>query len=102
MAVVTVATMTIKPGRMEDYVEVARKTKAVYEKYGGKNVRLLSAVVAGEATGTLVFLSESDSLAAGAELLEKFVADPEAPRTRYTSAGPIASLQMAFWVDVPL
>ena len=46
MAVVTVSTLTIKPDRMEDYVEVARGFKASLEKGGATNVRLLAAVVA--------------------------------------------------------
>jgi hypothetical protein len=102
MAVVTVATFTIKPDRMEDYLENTRKAKAIFEKFGARNCRLLSAVVAGEATGSLAFIAESDDFAAQSALRENAMADPEMPRTVNTSAGPIASAHVAIWVDIPL
>ena len=102
MAVVTVATMTIKPDRMEDYLDNARKSKAIMEKHGAKNVRLLAAVVAGEATGTLAFISEADGPAAQGAFTKQYMADPERPRTLNTSASPIASAQITMWVDIPL
>ena len=87
---------------MDDYLEGARKSKAVFEKHGGKNVRLLGAVVAGEATGTLAFIWEADGPAAHGAVVEKALADPELRSTANSSAGPIATYQITLWADIPL
>jgi len=103
MAVVLVSTLTIKPDRMEDYVELARRFKASAEKHGARNVRLLAAVVAGEATGTLAFLSEYDDFAASGGVADRVYADPvRMLRTTSTSDSPVASFQMSQWVDILL
>ena len=104
-ASLSVTTLTVKPDRFEDYLEYARQTKAVMEKCGARNIRLLAALVAGEATGSLVFSWEADGPVASATVVEKVFADPEglalamAPNT---SSGPIASYQQTIWGDVPL
>ena len=103
MAVVTVSTLTVKPDRFEEYLDLARKAKAIEEKCGGKNVRLLAALVAGEATGSLVFIYEADDFAANGAVGDKFFADPEAVAMMSTgTASPVASYQVTQWVDVPL
>ena len=104
MAVVTVATITLKPDRYEEYVEkVARPAKAISEKAGAKNVRLLAGLVAGEATGSLAFISEADDYAAAGALMQKTMADPEIRAMMSTgTASPLASFQVTQWVDVPL
>jgi hypothetical protein len=104
MAVVTVATTTVKPDRYEEYVEqVARKAKAINEKNGAKNVRLLAGLVAGQATGSLVFISENDDWAAMGATFDKNLADPELIAMLSTGEGsPVASYQVTQWVDVPL
>ena len=54
MAVVFVTTLTVKPDRFEEYLEEnARKAKALVEKHGGRNSRLLAALVG----MSLVFLA---------------------------------------------
>ena len=104
MAVVTVTTLQIKPDRMQDYIEqVARKAKPILEKYGVRNCRVLSAVVAGEATGTVVFTAETDDFAGVGAALDKLMADPEGAELMSTSsASPMASYQTSLWVDIPL
>jgi hypothetical protein len=103
MAVVTVAPTTIKPDRYEDYLEVVRKAKAVVEKNGGKNVRVLAGMVAGEATGSFVFISEADDFAAAGAQLDKNLADPTMVALMSTGpASPLARFQVSMWVDVPL
>ena len=100
-----VATTTVKPDGYEAYVEVARKSKAIIERCGGKNIRLLAALVAGEATGSLVFIFEADDLAAYGAVGDKFVADPAGQAlaaSANTSGSPIASQQQTAWVDIPL
>jgi hypothetical protein len=105
MAVVSVTTLTVKPDRYEDFLVDARKIKAVIERLGAKNVRLMAALVAGEATGTFAFIGEADDFAAYGAVQDKLLADPEAQpilASANTSAGPASSVQSAIWVDVPL
>ena len=105
MAVVYVGTSSVKPDRYEDFVELNRKTKAVVEKHGGKNVRLLAALVAGEATGSFVLTIEADDFSAIGAATDKIFADPEFQAlfaSLGTSASPISgTTQGSYWVDVP-
>jgi hypothetical protein len=103
MAVVTVATVTVKPDQFEEFVENARKGKAINEKHGAKNVRLLAGLVAGEATGSFAYILEADDFAAFGAVLDKILADPEMrPIMSTGSTSPTASYQTTLWVDVPL
>jgi hypothetical protein len=104
MAVVTVTTLTVKPDRYQEYLDqVARKAKPIIEKAGGKNVRLLAGLVAGQATGSLVFIFEADDFSAFGATSDKFLADPEFVALMSTgTASPVASYQATMWVDVPL
>jgi hypothetical protein len=76
MAVVSLTTFTAKPDRFEDAVADVRKVKAIFEKLGARNVRLLAALVAGEATGILAFTFEANDFASQGALQDKFYADP--------------------------
>ena len=105
MAVVFVATGTVKPDRMEHYLDGARKTKAVMEKQGAKNVRVLAAVAAGEATGSWAFIYETDDLTAFGASFDKMFADPDvaaASSPENVAANMVAGIQTTIWVDVPL
>jgi hypothetical protein len=105
MAVVSVSTLIVKPDRYEDYLDFVRKTKAIMEKHGAKNVRLLAGLVAGEATGSFVFTFEANDFAAWGAVGDKFFADPEGQAlaaSMNSSVGPISSQQQTVWVDVPL
>jgi hypothetical protein len=105
MAVVSVTTLTVKPDRYEDFLETSRKAKAILEKSGAKNVRLLAALTAGEASGSLATTWEADDFAAQGAVLDKFLADPEGLAlltSTNTTAGPTAGFQSTIWVDVPL
>jgi hypothetical protein len=91
--------------RLEDYVEEARKAKTLLEKHGARNCRLLSGVVAGEATGGVVFTCEVDDFAGAGVVLDKFLADPEGlavMASTNAADGPVAGYQTAFWMDIPL
>ena len=86
---------------------MARKFKAIFDGYGGVNCRLLSAVVGGEATGTVAFTTEVDDWAAFGVLMQKLYSDPEAMALISSSTsgdGPAVDgrAQVALWVDVPL
>jgi hypothetical protein len=103
MAVANVTTITVKPDRYQDWLEVARKARTLIEKYGGKNIRVLAGLVAGQATGSLVYISEADDFAAAGGVLHKILPDPVGREVMSTgSASPTAGYQTTFWVDVPL
>ena len=105
MAVAEVTTLTVKPDRLEAYVDRARKFKAAIEREGAKNVRLLSAVVAGEATGSLAFIAEYDSFAAAGAGIDALMASAQGAESYaviQSSESPVENVQTAFWVDVPL
>ena len=75
------------------------------EKHGAKNFRLLAALVAGEATGSLARLYESDDFASSGAGQDNFFSDPDgmALMAKATSsASPNASYQSTLWLDVPL
>jgi hypothetical protein len=105
MAVVSVTTLSVKPDRYEDFLETTRKAKTILEKSGARNLRLLAALTAGEATGSLAMTWEVDDFAAQGAVLDKFLADPEGLAlisSTNTTAGPTAGFQSTIWVDVPL
>ena len=100
MAVVSVATFTVPPDRMEEFIEAIRKGKVLTEKHGGRNCRLLSAVVAGEATGSMAFVTEVDDFAGWGAVNDGFFGDPEGSALVALAAS--MGYQSALWVDVPL
>ena len=103
MAVLSASTIIVKPDRYQDFVENSRKGKAIIEKSGGKNVRLLAGLVAGEATGSFVFTFEADDFADYGVVMGKTMADPEIRSVMSTgTASPTAGYQTSLWVDVPL
>ena len=103
MAVLSVTTLTVKPDRMGDFVEQARKAKAILEKHGGRNCRLISGVVAGEATGAFVFTVEADDFAGMGAVQDKVMTDPDAAAIMTLgTANPAAGYQISYWVDIPL
>ena len=105
MAVVSVTTFTVKPDGFEDALADLRQTKAVVEKAGGRNVRLLAALVAGQATGSMAFITECDDFSAIGAATDKILADPEGQAIlakANTSAAALLNAQGAYWVDVPL
>jgi hypothetical protein len=77
MAVVNVTTMTVKPGGWTKMVEDSKKAKAILEKYGAKNVRLLVPISGAEPSGTAHSTFEADDLAALGKVLDSIFADPD-------------------------
>jgi hypothetical protein len=105
MAVVSVTTFSVRPDGYEDALADLRKTKAVVERCGGKNVRLLAPLVAGAATGSMAFITEADDFGAIGAATDKILSDPEGQALMAkanTSTSALGSVQGAYWVDVPL
>jgi hypothetical protein len=77
MAVMSVTTMTVKPGGWDKMVEDAKKAKVILEKYGAQNVRLIAEVAGATPSGTAHTVYEAADLAALGKVLDSVYADPE-------------------------
>ncbi len=105
MAVVSVTSITIRPGTYEAFLETNRKAKAILERCGAKNLRLLGTLVAGQATASFALTWEADDHASYGAVMDKFLADSEgqALLMQATSPdGPTASFQGSIWSDIPM
>ncbi len=105
MAVVSTTTITIKPDKYEAFLATSRDAKAILERCGARNVRLLGTLVAGEATGSFVTVWEADDFAAYGAVMDRFLADPDGLAllmATVTTDGPTAAFQGSVWVDIPL
>jgi hypothetical protein len=103
MAVVTTTIIQVRPDRWDEFVEQTRKGKAIVERAGAKNVRLLAGLVAGQQTGSVVFTSEADDFGAAGQVMDKVVGDPEIQKMLAIGEGnPMAGYQTSYYVDVPL
>ena len=105
MGVMSVTTYTVKPDRYDDFLSDVRTSKPILERSGAQNIRMVAALVAGEATGTLALTWEADGFAAQGAVLDKLLADPEMLAlisSVNTTAGTTTGFQATTWVDVPL
>jgi len=76
MAVISVATLTIGDS-WEAFLESNKKAKAILERYGAKNVRLLAPVAGAETSGTFHSTCVADDLATLGKILDSIYADPD-------------------------
>jgi hypothetical protein len=77
MAVVLASTTTVKADGFDSFLEMTRNAKAIFERCGASNLRLLSSVVAGEVTGSFAFTYEADSFAAAGAVRDQLFSDPD-------------------------
>jgi hypothetical protein len=105
MAVLSVTSYQIRPDGYEDFLETQRKAKAILERCGAQNYRVVAAMTAGEASGTLISTFETADFATSGQVLDKFLADPEGMALLVESGSSksgTAGWQSSTWVDVPL
>jgi hypothetical protein len=103
MAVVTTTIVQVKPDRFQDWLDVMRKVNPIMEKAGAKNTRVLAGLVAGEATGTVAVLYETDDFASAGAMMDKTFADPEIQKSLALGEGnPMIGWQTSQFIDVPL
>ena len=105
MAVISVTTLTIRPGQYEAFLAQNRQAKAILERCGASNVRLMGTIVAGEASGTLAMTWEAADNASYGAVMDKFLADPEGVALLMDSnspEGPTAAFQSSIWGDIEL
>jgi len=77
MPVTNVTTLTVQAGGWDDMLENVKTAKAILERHGGRNVRLMVPVSGGGPSGTAHTTFEADDLAAVGKVLDGIYADPE-------------------------
>jgi hypothetical protein len=77
MAVISVATITVAPGRWDEFVDGSRKAKAILEKLGAKNVRLLGELAGAVGSSAVHSTFEADDLASLGKVMDSIYADPD-------------------------
>lgn len=105
MAVLSVTALQVKPDKWEEFLDQQRRAKAVLERCGATNYRLIVAMTAGEASGTLVGSWEAPDHAAAGAVLDKFLADPEGLALMGESGmsdGATAGWNSSLWTEVEL
>jgi hypothetical protein len=103
MAVTQVATLTLKPDSYQALLEQHRKAKAVLERCGARNVRLMGTILAGAASGTLAVSFEADDYASIGAVTDRLLADPDGMELLMqtnSASGPIAGFQSSIWSDI--
>ena len=103
MAVMSVTVLTVKPGRYEDFLKEQEKSDALLKKAGAKNLRLVAALSAGEASGSVVAAFEADDWTAYGKVVDAFFASGGDAVMNDISAedSPIARWQSSIYVDIP-
>jgi hypothetical protein len=100
MAVISVATLTVGDGRWEDFLDSNKKAKAILEKYGAKNVRLLAPVSGAEPSGTFHSTFEADDLASLGKVLDSIYADQD--MLALMQSGAASSWTSSILGEIPL
>jgi hypothetical protein len=103
MAVMSVAILSVKPGRYDDFLKLQSRSEGLLEKAGAKHQRLVVGLTAGEASGSMVSTFETDDFTDFGRVLDKFFAEGGAELMMEIGAAdsPIATWQAATYVDVP-
>jgi len=95
---------TVKPGRYEDHIALAHEAEKLLERHGGRDVRLLSASLAGEATGQWVMATDYADIEAYGASSDDINADPDllSLMARVQSAdAPSTILGMSLSLEIP-
>jgi hypothetical protein len=98
------AVSSIKPDRLEDAIESARQANKLVGRHGADG-RLLIADLAGEQTGTGIFVIQLDSVELAADLVASLDGDSEFTEFRVnlgSSKSPIVPLSTSMSVEIPL
>ncbi len=77
MAILTMMTMDIKPGRRSEAIEMVSKLGDHTDRVGGHRPRIFQATYAGEGTGTLTLIVEHDSMSHLGGRIDQELADME-------------------------
>jgi hypothetical protein len=100
MAVVAASTLTLKPGAYPAFLEQHGKAKAVLERCGARNVRLMGSIGGGVGGGALAVSFEFDDYASYGKFMDAMLADQDGMALLVsigTDENPIASFQQSVW-----
>jgi hypothetical protein len=103
MAVMSVAVLTVKPGRYEDFLKQQRMAEALLKNAGAKNLRLIVGLTAGEASGSMVTTWEADDFTEFGRVTDAFFANggAELMMELNSADSPIGGWQASTFVDIP-
>jgi hypothetical protein len=104
MAMLSMVTADIKPGRMEEFLTAAKELKAAEEQTATnlRTMRLFIAQVAGAETGRIALKFEYDDLASwGATVDAELAADP-AFRAVAGADDPFERTAQTLFIEIPL
>jgi hypothetical protein len=76
MAVISVTTLTVG-ANWDKFLEDQKKSKAILEKHGARNVRLLGEIAGSVPSGTMHSTFEADNLESLGKITDAVYADPE-------------------------
>jgi hypothetical protein len=77
MTVISTFVGQLKPGRLDDALEMSRKAAKPLERLGAHNVRVLRGLASADTYGDIVFTIEFDSNEAWGEFYDRMMADDE-------------------------
>jgi hypothetical protein len=100
MAVIAASTLTLKPGAYPAFLEHHSKAKAVLERCGARNVRLMGSIGGGDTGAALAVSFEFDDYASHGKFMDAMLADSEGMAllsSLGTDENPIASFQQSVW-----
>jgi len=99
VTVINASTLTLKPGAYPAFLEQHGKTKAVLERLGAKNVRLMG-TIGGDAGVAIAVSMEFDDYAGYGKFMDAMLADQDglaALTSIGTDENPIVSYQQTVW-----
>ena len=103
MAIVSATNFRLKPGGLEVFRNDVRNAKAILERSGAKNVRVLAALVGGEATSSLAISWEADNYESYGRVMDKFETEGAAQLAAWSSPfSPADSIQSSLWQEMNL
>jgi hypothetical protein len=105
MTVTSSTQSIVNPGRLQDAVALAGQAAKLLERHGASDVRLLAAIIAGEATGTLDLESEYPDVEGWGASSDSMVGDTELQQLMDVARGPNSPVHIVNQVltsDIPL
>lgn len=77
MAVLSISTWRIRPGKAQAFLETCARAKAIQERLGVQSVRLFNNVYSGANAGTATYVIEHENAEAQGAFTDKLNSDPE-------------------------
>jgi hypothetical protein len=105
MTVVNSVTGRVLPGRYEDFLSQGLEVSKLFERHGARDIRLLEAVAAGEASNSWAFSAEFDDAEAYGSFSDELASDVEmqsiVARVRAADS-PVVIEQQSLLAEIPL